>query len=267
MSNFITSLRDNQVDEDVPAELPPLPKAAASRTVVKVLKPIKTEHKNGKLTWDWLPHQGQAHLYPFLHFGWVRMPAEAGSTGLHPHAGLELVTLLTRGSYRHESSSSGNHDLVTGSLEYQMTGSGIWHQEHSLGPEGFEAYQLTLALPKSCLAETPIYRVYAPDLIEHEKKADYGMTLLVGGLSPLKPRNNFSFVLVRLAASQKAHLPAVLGRQAFVCVVDGDGRFGEDQQPIQSGELGVLSAGEGLAVHSETMGLSFFLAAGEPTAD
>jgi len=266
MSNFITSLRDDEVTVLSPIELP-LPSSAERRSVLKVLSPIKARFANGKLTWDWLPNPGQAHLLPFLHFGWVRMPAKAGGTGLHPHSGLETVTLLTLGGYRHESRGAKDSELGPGSVEYQMTGSGIWHQEHTLGDIGFEAYQLTLALPKTSLKEAPIYRVYEPELIEHEKKADYDMLVMVGGLSPLKPRNHFTFVMVRLEPEQRAHLPAALSRQAFVCVVSGEGRFGEGQQALKAEDLAVLGPGEGLTVQADSMPLSFFLAAGNPFAE
>jgi|GEM_PF-3870997 redox-sensitive bicupin YhaK (pirin superfamily) len=264
MSNFITELRSgNEADSEV-EPMPLLPKQAENRDVLKVLKPLKKAHEGGKVTWDWFPIGGQAHMKPFQHFGWLSMPEGAGGTGLHPHSGLELVTVLTEGSYRHESRGLATHVLLQGSVEYQMTGSGIWHQEHTLARGGFKAYQLTLQLPAASCKAPPQYQAYPSESLPHERKPDYDLAILVGGLSPVKTLNRFTFLEIRVDPDRKVHLPAVLGRQAFVCVTEGAGHFGGNRAFLSAEDMGMLGPGEGVTVQSTSMGVRLFLANGEP---
>jgi redox-sensitive bicupin YhaK (pirin superfamily) len=84
----------------------------------------------------------------------------------HPHRGIETITYMMTGKFRHQDSKSGGGILTPGTVQWMTAGRGILHSEM---PEMFEGllwgYQLWLTLPKKDKMVPPKYQHISKDMI------------------------------------------------------------------------------------------------------
>jgi quercetin 2,3-dioxygenase len=78
---------------------------------------------------------------------------QARGVGVHPHRGLETVTIAYRGSIEHTDSSGGGGIIKPGQVQWMTAGAGILHKEFyktEFNKKGgdFQMVQLWLNLPK-----------------------------------------------------------------------------------------------------------------------
>jgi redox-sensitive bicupin YhaK (pirin superfamily) len=262
MGNFGTNLRSSEEETGRERRESSLPRTLEQPRVLKVLEAMKSVLPNDTITRDWIPQPGVERLNPFVHFGWLHMPAGAEGRGLRFNEGVEIITFLAQGGYRHEDQHRGSRELAPGSVEYLKTGGGIWHQEHALKQEGFEAFQLTMSLPAKMKSADPQYITFSPDQLPLESKGDYSLSFLAGGGSLLKTVTPLTLVLAQVEAGARAFLPGSEGRQSFICVVKGKCQIG--MTLLKEGELALLSSSEGLEVGAGEEALTLLLASGRP---
>ncbi len=99
---------------------------------------------------------------------------------MHPHRGIETITLIVHGNMVHKD-SLGNEDAITdGEVQWMTAGSGILHEEKLPASERMLGVQLWLNLPsrdKMCL---PKYHSIKKDEIK-EIDIDGGILRLISG--------------------------------------------------------------------------------------
>ncbi len=87
----------------------------------------------------------------------------------HPHRGIETITYMVRGSFRHKDSRGGGGLLTDGSVQWMTAGGGILHSEMPEDTPGREhgvwGYQLWISLPAALKMIPPGYQHIAPGLI------------------------------------------------------------------------------------------------------
>ncbi len=82
----------------------------------------------------------------------------------HPHRGIETITYMIKGSFRHEDSRGGGGLLTDGCVQWMTAGRGILHSEMPEKREGeLWGYQLWLSLPKKHKMVEPRYQHLSPE--------------------------------------------------------------------------------------------------------
>ncbi len=106
--------------------------------------------------------------------------AYAAGFPLHPHRGIETVSLISRGNMVHKD-SLGNSDAITdGEVQWMTAGSGIQHEEMLPASERMLGVQLWLNMPAKDKMAHPEYHSIKKDKIE-EIPIDGGILRLISG--------------------------------------------------------------------------------------
>lgn len=99
---------------------------------------------------------------------------------MHPHRGIETISLLVHGNMVHKD-SLGNEDGITdGEVQWMTAGSGILHEEKLPPAERLLGVQLWLNLPKKDKMAKPEYHSIKKEEIE-EIEIDGGILRLISG--------------------------------------------------------------------------------------
>ena len=187
----------------------------------------------------------------------------------HPHRGFETVTYMLAGHMQHQDNQGNRGDLGPGSVQWMTAGRGILHSEMPQQENGLMwGFQLWVNLPAQAKMTAPRYQDLAPERIP-EVSPQLGMTVkVIAGrlgevLGPIEGGPTEPVYLdVRLAGQAQGHLPLPMGHQAFVYVYEG--ALNIEGTVVSRGELGMLSAGEGLTVTAQPESARFLLIAGRP---
>lgn len=99
----------------------------------------------------------------------------------HPHRGIETITYMKSGNFRHRD-SRGNGGLLTGGCVQWMTaGRGILHSEMPEKAQGLLwGYQLWLSLPAKLKMTEPAYQHLSPETIPAVEKAGLRAKIISG---------------------------------------------------------------------------------------
>lgn len=167
---------------------------------------------------------------PFLMMAedWFAPPA---GFPMHPHRGMETVTVVLDGQIVHRDHTGAHGVLDAGDVQFMTAGAGVLHSEMP-GPQGVHTLQLWLNLPAAKkrtparyvdqrLARTPVHRedgvaarVYAGRLGDIEQPHGSTWPIALVDLS-LDPGAAFA-------------VPIPRGARAFVYALHGTARQGDD---------------------------------------
>lgn len=99
---------------------------------------------------------------------------------LHPHRGIETVSLISQGNMMHKD-SLGNEDTITsGEVQWMTAGSGILHEEMLPASDRMLGVQLWLNMPKANKMHRPEYHSIKKDQIP-EIPIENGTLRLISG--------------------------------------------------------------------------------------
>lgn len=169
----------------------------------------------------------------------------------HPHRGFETVTYMLAGSMRHEDHKGNKGLLGPGSVQWMTAGRGIVHSEMPMQEDGLMwGFQLWVNLPAESKMTEPRYQDISPSSIPEVQSDDGHVVIRVVAGEALGKRGPVEgiatrplYLDVRLAAEAEHSHPVPEGHNALAYVFEGEGEVGGEK--IASGELAVLSAGEG----------------------
>lgn len=113
-----------------------------------------------------------AHTDPFLLLDYAEpttfapnplYDTEPHGIGMHPHKGIEIVTIAYAGEISHTDSSGGNGVILEGDVQWMTAGRGIMHEEYhskAFGKRGgiLSMVQLWVNLPRAHKLTTPNYQ-------------------------------------------------------------------------------------------------------------
>ncbi|KRW92171.1 pimeloyl-CoA dehydrogenase [Alicyclobacillus tengchongensis] len=161
----------------------------------------------------------------------------------HPHRGFEILTYVLEGALAHADSAGHESVIPAGGVQHVVAGKGIVHSEMP-GTDGIDSgLQLWINLPRSEKGIDPGYEDIMPAALPREQiTPGVERTWIVGGLSPVKTRRSMQFEDVAIAAGQTHTLQVPTGYQGFIYVLAGHGYLGEDETPINKGDLLVFMA-------------------------
>lgn len=136
-----------------------------------------------------------SHIDPFVLLDEIRSsnPAEyIAGFPTHPHRGIETITYMLHGRFRHRDSRGGGGLLTDGCVQWMTAGRGILHSEMPEAVDGEACgYQLWLSLPAKDKMAEPRYQHLSPDMIPVVKKNGTSVRIISGTYGGIRgPANN-----------------------------------------------------------------------------
>ncbi len=155
----------------------------------------------------------------------------------HPHRGIETITYILSGKVEHQDSLGNSGIIGSGDVQWMTAGRGIIHQEMPKGDEDgkIEGFQLWLNLPAISKMMEPRYQE-----ISHEEIPKLIFTngiqihLIAGDVSGIKgpvkdPMSDPELLDILIPPHSSYTHPTKRGHNVFAYVIEGEGRFTEDQ--------------------------------------
>lgn len=100
---------------------------------------------------------------------------------MHPHRGIETITYMIKGNFRHKDSRGGGGLLSDGCVQWMTAGKGIQHSEMPENNNGqLWGFQLWLNLPKKHKWVEPRYQHLSPDMIPSIEKDGRTIKIISG---------------------------------------------------------------------------------------
>ena len=202
-------------------------------------------------------------LDPFIHLdqmGEVEYaPGEPKGTPWHPHRGFETVTYIMDGTFEHADSNGGGGVITNGDTQWMTAGAGILHIEkppEALVVSGglFHGFQLWVNLPSAQKWSPPRYQDIRAGEVGLLSSADGGALVRViagevaGHAGPGSTYTPMSLVHATLSPEAELAMPWRADYNALVYVMAGAGTVGAERNPVLTGQLAVLGAGNALTV-------------------
>jgi redox-sensitive bicupin YhaK (pirin superfamily) len=167
----------------------------------------------------------------------------AGGTGfgMHPHADMEIVTLLLEGALRHKDSMGNEGVIRPGEIQYMSAGSGVKHSEfNDSKTEPAHLYQIWI-VP----SERGLPPAYGQRDFSHAPTGK--LTTLAsptGADGAMQIRADAIILTAKFAGGETIAHPVSPGRYAWVQAVSGNLTLNGAHQ---------LSAGDGAALTQESL--------------
>src|ERR687895_2639130 len=202
---------------------------------------------------------------PFLlldHMGAVEYgPGEAKGTPWHPHRGFETVTYMIDGIFEHQDSNGGGGVITNRDTQWMTAGAGILHieqpPEHLVASGGlFHGIQLWVNLPRAEKWTPPRYQDLRGSDVRLLASSDAGalVRVIAGELAdrtgPGQTYTPMTMVHATVSPGSRVDLPWRPEFNALAYVLSGAGSVGEDRQPIATGQLAVLGAGDAVRLEA-----------------
>ena len=247
---------------------------STARTITHTFSGMATSDGAGVRLNRLIGRPGLADLDPFLLLDEFRSD-DAGDyiAGFpaHPHRGFETVTYMLAGRMRHQDNKGNVGLLRPGSVQWMTAGRGIVHSEMPEQENGLMwGFQLWVNLPASDKMTAPRYQDIDPEAIPVVTRAD-GTSIKViagtvdgteGAVSAIVTQP--TYLDVTLPAGKAFTYAVPDGHTAFVYVYEGSAQVGADGQELKVGELGVLGAGDEVALRAGDADTRLLLVAAQP---
>ena len=209
-----------------------------------------------------------ADLDPFIHLdqmGEVEYaPGEPKGTPWHPHRGFETVTYIIDGIFDHRDNHGGGGTITDGDTQWMTAGAGILHietpPEHLVMSGGlFHGFQLWVNLPAAKKWSPPAYQdLRAKDVALLTSTDGTSLIRVIAGevdghKGPGSTQTPISIVHATIAPGAELRLPWRSDYNALVYTLSGKGTVGENRQPVQMGQLAVMTEGDTLVIQANNV--------------
>ncbi len=190
----------------------------------------------------------------------------------HPHRGFETVTYMLLGHMLHEDHMGNKGHLQAGDVQWMTAGRGVIHSEMPQQEDGrMHGFQLWINLPAAEKMKPASYRDIP--CAEIPSVAIEGMSVKIiagsfnaagqtttGPISGLSTQPLYFDVELKTGSVLQQVIPEQ--HAAFVYVYSGSVSIGE--RALVSGQAGILTDGDEIAVKAGDQGARFLLLAGKP---
>jgi hypothetical protein len=149
---------------------------------------------------------------------------------MHPHRGIETISLIVSGKMMHRD-SLGHEDLITdGEVQWMTAGSGILHEEKLPASDRMLGVQLWLNMPQKDKMSPPAYHSLKKDTIE-EIEIEGGILRLISGsyLNHEGYKGKYlplDYYDIRLEANKKLTIETAYDKSIFVFTLLGRAKVG-----------------------------------------
>ncbi len=189
----------------------------------------------------------------------------------HPHRGIETITYMKSGNFRHKDSRGNGGLLTDGCVQWMTAGRGILHSEMPEKADGLLwGYQLWLSLPSKLKMTEPGYQHLSPDMIPSAEGDGVSVKLISGtydgARGPAKNRLEVDYFevtldkgsLFKFALDEKMNLFIYAGSGSVTIDPDGTAR------QVRERELAELSGGTRVVIRGDAFKSSFLFLASYP---
>ena len=190
----------------------------------------------------------------------------------HPHRGFETVTYLLEGRMRHRDSAGNEGVIEANGVQWMTAGKGIVHSEMPEQEDGLlMGFQLWVNLPKADKMTEPAYQGFPESEIPVEQRDNGTLVRVITGqtdegtVGPVV--NNFvkpTYLDITLPAGVVFEQSLDYSDNAFIFVIEGEVKVGEQARSLGNRRLGILSGGERVAITAGKHDSRFLLVAGQP---
>ncbi len=185
----------------------------------------------------------------------------------HPHRGIETITYMIHGRFRHRDSRGGGGLLTDGCVQWMTAGRGILHSEMPEPVEGeLQGYQLWLSLPARHKMVEARYQHLSPEMIpvvEHKGIKVYVISGEFGGKAgPAENWVKTDYFDVRAEAGAEFIYELEEGVNSFLYVHTGE--VETDGEQAGPRELVELSGGDSAVIRAGSPGAGFLFLCAHP---
>lgn len=213
---------------------------------------------------------------PFLMLDEIRTDG-SGDLGAgfpaHPHRGIETVSYMKLGGFRHEDHLGNQRSIESGGVQWMKSGKGIVHSEMPiLENNELHGFQIWLNMPAARKMSDPEYLDISENNFPVLSCEGWSARLLVGEVeldgrqlsAPLK-REVTDALLLDVSLKQDSTIKLPLShKKLMVYVYEGEVKLQTDtDQLISQSELAVFAEGDELVVSAECQA-DFLILAGKP---
>lgn len=213
---------------------------------------------------------------PFLMLDEIRADG-SGDLGAgfpaHPHRGIETVSYMKMGGFRHEDHLGNQRSIKSGGVQWMKSGKGIVHSEMPILENGeLHGFQIWLNMPAARKMSDPEYLDISENDLPVLSCEGWSARLLLGEVeidghqlsAPLK-REVTNALLLDLSLDEDGTVKLPLSdKKLMVYVYEGEVKLQTDtDQFISQSELAVFAQGDELVLSAERQA-GFLLMAGKP---
>ncbi|KAL7130872.1 hypothetical protein ABFS83_13G161200 [Erythranthe nasuta] len=210
---------------------------------------------------------------PFLVLDEFSVSAPAGFPD-HPHRGFETVTYMLQGAVTHEDFEGHKGTIEAGDLQWMTAGRGIVHSEMPSSHGTQIGLQLWINLSSKFKMMEPRYQeMSSKDILEASKDGVKVRVIAgeaLGVTSPIYTTTPTMYLDFTIKPGSHVRQPIPLSWNAFVYVLEGEGRFGNSRSSatVSAHHIVLLGPGDGLEVwNKSSKSVRFVLIGGEPLGE
>jgi len=190
----------------------------------------------------------------------------------HPHRGIETVTYMLNGEFRHEDSTGNKGDLGPGSVQWMTAAGGIIHSEMPIMKEGkLHGFQLWVNMPAKLKMSKPSYQNIDPKNIPEFKDQEKKIKIIAGKFhnktGPAKGFVDPIYLDIELEKEKNFNYTIPLSHNVFIYLVYGEIKIGsKTHNKLQNSTLISLTNGNSLKISSVKKS-QFLIIAGKPIGE
>ena len=191
----------------------------------------------------------------------------------HPHRGIETVTYMLSGEFRHEDSTGNKGDLGPGSVQWMTAAGGIIHSEMPIMKEGkLHGFQLWVNMPAKLKMSKPSYQNIEPKKIPEFNDQEKKIKIIAGKYQDkIGPVKGISvdpiYIDVELEKDKIFNFIIPSLHNAFVYLVTGEIKIGNKKhEQLKNSNLICLQNGNDLSVFANEKS-KFLVIAGKPIGE
>jgi len=213
---------------------------------------------------------------PFLmldEFGSDNKDDYIGGFPPHPHRGIETVTYMLNGEFKHEDSTGAKGKMSAGDVQWMKTGGGIIHSEMPAMSEGkLHGFQLWVNMPAKFKMNKPEYIYISSKEMETHKDSEKKIKIIAGKFGDaegLVKGHNVEPIYfdVELEKDKEFNFEIPSTHNSFVYLIEGEIKIGDkNHKKVKNSNLILLTKGSKLKVRG-IIKSKFLLVSGKPIGE
>jgi hypothetical protein len=190
----------------------------------------------------------------------------------HPHRGIETVTYMLAGRFKHEDSTGSKSEMGPGSVQWMTAAGGIIHSEMPIMNEGkLHGFQLWINMPAKFKMNKPSYQNIEPKEIPEFKDKEKKIKIIAGKykdkIGPAKGFVDPIYLDIELEKEKNFNYAIPLSHNVFIYLVYGEIKIGNKvHEKLQNATLISLTNGNNLKIYSIKKS-QFLIIAGKPIGE
>ena len=246
------------------------------REVKKIVKAIQTSDGAGVKLKRSMGVPELDFIDPFLmfdEFGSENKDDYIAGFPAHPHRGIETVTYMLAGRFKHEDSTGSKGEMGPGSVQWMTAGGGIIHSEMPMMKEGkLHGFQLWVNMPAKLKMSKPSYQNNEPKEIPEFKDQEKRIKIISGKYKnktgPIKGISVDPIYLdVSLENEKIFNYIIPSSHNVFIYLIYGEIKIGSKiHDKLQNSTLISLTNGNSLKISSAKKS-QFLIIAGKPIGE